>query len=402
MRGLAGALNSATHGGFSDSPDPSLVSSGSPKAVYENGTRLSNHFFKHNRIESGQSLDDGFKDAGPGVDPSLASNCVTLDRRRDGALERFVERCRKKLRKAKDEATQAMVVALLVSDTCGRSGTHASDLVRKHTRIINDSTRNKSGEVLLGEFLGDHVTGAERRGKHPPTGAALAPHRAMLFKAVMDWLGLLDCSLERRPAAAGEHLSSVLHAATWNVVHIGQSMYIVDVLFDPGALYEENSAKAAGYHQLLKDAENVDSTQKGSPPKPPSASKELGGHMPRPPWHVEPWELEINRGDRIGRGGFGEVFHGRWAGVHVAVKEIKDTTPTDADVVDFILEIALLSQLNHPNIVRFWRGCTEVHGGTRSLLMVTEYVKQGGLSRLLHGHGGAALPEPLTLSQALM
>ncbi|CAE8630963.1 unnamed protein product, partial [Polarella glacialis] len=57
--------------------------------------------------------------------------------------------------------------------------------------------------------------------------------------------------------------------------------------------------------------------------------------------------------------------------------------------------------LNHPNIVRFWRGSTEIRNGTRSLLMVTEFVKQGSLSRLLHGHGGPALPEPLTLPQAL-
>eukprot|EP00811_Abedinium_folium_P001101 NODE_11006_length_1314_cov_4.919966.p1 GENE.NODE_11006_length_1314_cov_4.919966~~NODE_11006_length_1314_cov_4.919966.p1 ORF type:complete len:340 (-),score=113.92 NODE_11006_length_1314_cov_4.919966:293-1264(-) len=85
----------------------------------------------------------------------------------------------------------------------------------------------------------------------------------------------------------------------------------------------------------------------------------------------------------------------------VAVKEIKDTSPTDATVVDFILEIALLSQLNHPNIMRFWRGSIDSHNGTRSLLMVTEYLKLGGLSRLLHGHGGTPMPNPLELPQAL-
>ena len=82
---------------------------------------------------------------------------------------------------------------------------------------------------------------------------------------------------------------------------------------------------------------------------------------------------------------------------------MKDSSraPSDADVVEFLLEIAMLSQLNHPNVVRFWRGSTEMHSGSRSLLMVTEYIKQGGLSRLLHGHGGPALPDPLTLGQSL-
>lgn len=60
--------------------------------------------------------------------------------------------------------------------------------------------------------------------------------------------------------------------------------------------------------------------------------------------------------------------------------ELQDNSPNDGDVMDFFLEIAMLSQLNHPNIVRFWRGSTEMHAGSRSLLMVTEYIKQGGLT----------------------
>ncbi|CAJ1443568.1 unnamed protein product, partial [Effrenium voratum] len=193
-----------------------------------------------------------------------------------------------------------------------------------------------------------------------------------------------------------------------NVVHVGSQLpCVVDLLFDPGALYEDPSAKSQEplgfrYRRLVADAAFT-----GKPPVPPSARTDLAGHMPRPPWHVEPWELEIQRARRVGRGGFGEVFQGRWDGVRVAVKEMKDNSPSHQEaemlplVMDFFLEIAILSQLNHPNIVRFWRGSVELHGQTRSLLMVTEYIKQGGLSRLLHGHGGPALPDPLTLAQAL-
>eukprot|EP00747_Dinoflagellata_sp_TGD_P220420 gnl/TRDRNA2_/TRDRNA2_92415_c0_seq1.p1 gnl/TRDRNA2_/TRDRNA2_92415_c0~~gnl/TRDRNA2_/TRDRNA2_92415_c0_seq1.p1 ORF type:complete len:800 (-),score=127.90 gnl/TRDRNA2_/TRDRNA2_92415_c0_seq1:73-2472(-) len=127
--------------------------------------------------------------------------------------------------------------------------------------------------------------------------------------------------------------------------------------------------------------------------------------MPRPPWHVEAGDLDVQRQDRIGRGGFGEVFRGRWEGMPVAVKELKDGAPSVGAVLDFVLETSLLSQLNHPNIVRFWRGCfTDVRsGGRRGLLMVTEYVERGGLSSLLHGGPGRApvLEEPLTLAQAL-
>ena len=43
--------------------------------------------------------------------------------------------------------------------------------------------------------------------------------------------------------------------------------------------------------------------------------------MLRPSWHVEPWEVDFDRRDRAGRGGFGEVFLGHWAGQQAAVKE---------------------------------------------------------------------------------
>lgn len=47
--------------------------------------------------------------------------------------------------------------------------------------------------------------------------------------------------------------------------------------------------------------------------------------MLRPSWHVEPWEVDFDRRDRAGRGGFGEVFVGHWAGQQAAVKEAQNT-----------------------------------------------------------------------------
>eukprot|EP00434_Breviolum_minutum_P005147 symbB.v1.2.004539.t1/scaffold256.1/size249868/10 len=244
--------------------------------------------------------------------------------------------------------------------------------------------------------------GSPERKRGRATGSALVPQRAVLFKAVADWLGTVPCTLQKSSAEV-----------VLNVVQVGQTPCVVDLIFDPGALYEETSPKAQEQLVVLRNARGVFFggaykrllTLENGNVEAPSGRRDLAGYMPRPPWHVEAWELEISRDQRIGRGGFGEVFHGRWAGVRVAVKEMKDNVPNDGDVMDFFLEIAMLSQLNHPNIVRFWRGSTEMRSGkakgSRSLLMVTEYIKQGGLSRLLHGHGGPALPNPLTLPQAL-
>ena len=175
-------------------------------------------------------MDDGFREAGLNVDPLTPGvECLLVDRSQDEALEHFVERCRKKLRKAKDEAAQAMVLALLVSDACGRSGVHAADLEARHAELVA-SQRRTNGELLLGSLLGEIASPS--RSSHSRTGAALGPERAILFKAVADWLGTFGCTLQRQQHA--------LH----NVVNISQMPCIVDLLFDPGALYEDPSTRA--------------------------------------------------------------------------------------------------------------------------------------------------------------
>lgn len=289
------AAGADSGGGYPTGPGSSATASSAGTAG------LTRQYYEHNRLDFGQLLEDGFQDAGLGVDPAHAGSSVVVDRRRDHSLERFLDRCRKKLRKAKDEPTQVMVLALLVSDTCGRSGKHADNLAQRHARLVSENRNSDSGEVLLGDLTGDRVTGADRRGKTPPTGAALVPYRALLFKAFSDWLSLPECMLQRRAPTPGERPSPLYSTATWNIVQIAQALYVVDVLFDPGALYEQHSAKAQEYHRLLLDSEAACAAatgEKRTAPAAPSSRKELGGYMPRPSWHVEPWELEIQRGDR--------------------------------------------------------------------------------------------------------
>lgn len=66
------------------------------------------------------------------------------------------------------------------------------------------------------------------------------------------------------------------------------------------------------------------------------------------------------------------------------MKEVRDANPTGTEICAFILEISLLAGLSHPNIVRFWRGCVDIPGGGKLLLLVTEWMDQGVLSELLH------------------
>ncbi|KAL2913436.1 hypothetical protein HK105_207048 [Polyrhizophydium stewartii] len=73
-------------------------------------------------------------------------------------------------------------------------------------------------------------------------------------------------------------------------------------------------------------------------------------------WSVDPDDVEIDRAARIGRGGFGDVFHGRWEGRDVAVKVLGAARGPDAAAA-IEKEAAAWFPLHHPNVLRPWRVC---------------------------------------------
>lgn len=314
---------------------------------------------------------DGFVD--------YVSESVAVERGGDERLEQFLYKAQSKLQKSSDPVTTLMAMALFVSECCGRSGTHAADLPKRFEQRVRES-KQPDGRLPLGCLLGDQAK------KNKKLGAGLVRHRALVFKLLADVHGLALCTLER----------DVKRKIAWNTVQVGGTGYVVDLMHDTGTLYEAGSPKQQEYLKL------IDPSMSSAVMETISMRFDLSGHVPRPAWHVEPGDIEIGSGskDTLGKGGFGEVFLGRWAGIKVAVKVVKDKDPTDYDILDFVLEIAVVSRLSHPNVMRFWRGCADMMG-KRSLLMVTEYIAKGGLSGLLHGHGGPAMSTPFTLPQSI-
>lgn len=333
---------------------------------------LSQRYMDQHRLEASDRIVDGFCD--------LVSDGVLVDQRCDERLGELVAKAHKKLAKASDTVTALMALGLLVSETYGRSGQRASDLEERTAKRLQEY-RRADGKILLGSLMCDQGK------KKKFLGSGSSRHRALTFKLLADALGTAECSLERDAAAK----------TAWNTVLLDETGFVVDLLHDPGALYEAGSAKQQEYVKLLGlGFGGLEGTL--------SVQKEFPGRVPRPPWHVEAWELAYGRDmkDFLGKGGFGEVLKGTWADSVVAIKVIKDKNPTDYDVLDFVLEIALLSRLNHPNVMRFWRGCAMLSGGQRSLLMVTEYIERGGLSGVLHGHGGPRLKQDFSIPQVLV
>lgn len=355
-----------------------------PIVIETDPVKLAERYRVERRLELEEHITDGF------CDP--VADGVMVDRSRDERLCLFLHKAASKLQKASTEpVTVLMVMALLVSEACGRSGPASGELFTRHRRKMRKARAAAGGRpVLLGCIMGDSTA---KKTDDAYLGAALARHRALVFKVLADSLGNPD-TYSTLESDAGE-------VAAWNTVFLDGDPFVVDVVLDPGALYEAGSAKHHEYIRLLDPGD--DNASNHSFLTTITANQELRGKVPRPTWHVEPWALQSGRGEKetLGKGGFGEVFKGVWEGVQVAIKVVKVKDPTDYEVLDFILEIALLARLNHPNVMRFWRGCAEVDDGRRSLLLVTEFVDRGGLSSLLHGYGGRKLQSKLTMQQNL-
>ncbi|KAJ1278569.1 hypothetical protein BS78_04G089600 [Paspalum vaginatum] len=92
-----------------------------------------------------------------------------------------------------------------------------------------------------------------------------------------------------------------------------------------------------------------------------------------------PWE-DLDIGERIGLGSYGEVYHADWNGTEVAVKKFLDQDLSGVSLEQFKCEVRIMSRLRHPNVVLFLGYVTQ----PPNLSILTEYLPRGSLYRLLH------------------
>nr|WIL03466.1 serine/threonine kinase [Cedratvirus plubellavi] len=103
-------------------------------------------------------------------------------------------------------------------------------------------------------------------------------------------------------------------------------------------------------------------------------------------WEIDMDELEM--GEDLGRGGFGEVNKALWKGTEVAVKTILSSNLNKDAEKAFREEINVMTALRHPNVVLFMAACTK----PPKMCIVMEFMSLGSLYDLLHNELIAELP----------
>jgi ankyrin repeat protein len=115
-------------------------------------------------------------------------------------------------------------------------------------------------------------------------------------------------------------------------------------------------------------------------------------------WQIDYLDLEF--GEVVGKGYFGEVRRGTWKGIQVALKYIYRDLQKTKEKQMFLKEIAILSKLRHPNIINLlgWSRVSSLSStsdsslqpDTATVVMVLEYMSGGTLYHVVR-HSFATL-----------
>ncbi|KAK9142395.1 hypothetical protein Syun_011795 [Stephania yunnanensis] len=114
---------------------------------------------------------------------------------------------------------------------------------------------------------------------------------------------------------------------------------------------------------------------------------------------VAEWEIQwndIQLGERIGLGSYGEVYRADLNGTEVAVKKFLDQDFSGDALDQFRCEVKIMLRLRHPNVVLFMGAVTR----PPNLSILTEFLPRGSLYRLLH-RPNVQLDEKRRLKMAL-
>ena len=112
------------------------------------------------------------------------------------------------------------------------------------------------------------------------------------------------------------------------------------------------------------------------------------------------WEIpeeEIVDKEKVGSGAFGIVMKCKWRGTPVAIKQIhKHMAEDEIARVEFALELKVMRQLHHPNIVQFLG--VMISSETNQVSIVSEFMQGGSLDQLFRSGKILSLCEAANMS----
>jgi len=112
-------------------------------------------------------------------------------------------------------------------------------------------------------------------------------------------------------------------------------------------------------------------------------------------WNVDHDEIEF--GERLGAGAFGEVFKGSWKGTEVAIKVMHTGNVSKEMKNNFIEEMRVMNTLRHPNVVLFMGASSK----PPKMCILMEFMTLGSLHEVLHNELISSIPHALQLKIAL-
>ncbi|KAG7376520.1 hypothetical protein PHYPSEUDO_013227 [Phytophthora pseudosyringae] len=190
------------------------------------------------------------------------------------------------------------------------------------------------------------------------------------------------CMRKRRKAKRQRELQAAVAAATVNTPKADDS-HAIDVPYQQQRQLNTGST----YTGSTTHAHRSGNTYGGSHYSSTDQSHGSGGRHSASLWDdpvIVAARVPVDRvelGELLSRGGFGEVYRGRYRDQIVAVKTLLPSTRKDMNhIAAFLAEIKLMATMEHPQIVQFigvaWESLSELYA-------VSEFMEGGDLRSLL-------------------